>query len=297
MEKKINQTRPVTPILVVIMVLTVFLTFSQTKIHVEANVRTLVSEPVGDDMEVDLDGSIYLSDYGGKHIRRVTPAGEVQILVSNYPKIGAIAIDEKFIYAASWDYGILLRFNKDGTFVDTLARNLKGPSAIVLNKAGEIFVAENAAHRISRIDYDGKVTTLVQGKPLVWPTSLTIDATGNLYTTNMFHGEVFRISETAEVTHMATLPAVADGRYNLAYTCFLNNDLYVAHMDKHQIFKIAPNGTVTVLAGTGAAGEKDGGLQKAEFDTPQGLACSPDGSKMYVTDGKEGNMRLRVINF
>ena len=61
--------------------------------------------------------------------------------------------------------------------------------------------------------------------------------------------------------------------------------------ESNRIRKIAPEGSVTVLAG-GSEGFADGAGQQASFNTPSGLAIDADGN-LYVAD--TGNNRIRKV--
>ncbi|MDR7191965.1 gluconolaconase [Luteimonas terrae] len=68
--------------------------------------------------------------------------------------------------------------------------------------------------------------------------------------------------------------------------------LYVADTGNHAIRRIAPDGTVTTLAGTGEAGFVDGPAAQARFHAPTGVAVDAM-DRVFVADGF--NDRIRVI--
>ncbi len=68
--------------------------------------------------------------------------------------------------------------------------------------------------------------------------------------------------------------------------------LYVADTGNHAIRRIAVDGTVTTLAGTGDAGYIDGPAAQARFHAPTGVAVDAAG-RVFVADGF--NDRVRVI--
>lgn len=72
-------------------------------------------------------------------------------------------------------------------------------------------------------------------------------------------------------------------------------NLYVWDAAGHRVFRIAPTGERSVLAGTGEAGYSgDGGIAAgAELNTPRGLAVDSE-DNVYIAD--TGNNRIRKIN-
>jgi RHS repeat-associated protein len=69
--------------------------------------------------------------------------------------------------------------------------------------------------------------------------------------------------------------------------------VYVADTDNHRIRRIAPDGTVTTLAGDGTPGFTNGAGAQARFNAPRGVAADNFGN-IYVADA--GNSAVRVIN-
>jgi sugar lactone lactonase YvrE len=67
-------------------------------------------------------------------------------------------------------------------------------------------------------------------------------------------------------------------------------NLYVADTGNHRIRKIAPNGTVSTLAGSGIPGKVDGTGSTASFNSPTALAVDPDGF-VWVADTNNDAIR------
>ena len=72
----------------------------------------------------------------------------------------------------------------------------------------------------------------------------------------------------------------------------VGDDLYVTSYTDHEVFKVSADGAVALFSGTGVAGDEDGEVGVATFDSPNGIAASPDGARLYV---QQLNHRLRVI--
>ena len=130
---------------------------------------------------------------------------------------------------------------------------------MVVDGAGNVYIADYNNHRIRRIDPAGTVTTLA--------------GTGT--------------------------PGFADGpgtiaQFNFPHDVALDGagNVYVADHDNQRIRRINPAGNVTTLAGTGVQGFADGPGTTAQFNDPIGVALDAAGN-VYVADDK--NHRIRRI--
>ncbi len=71
--------------------------------------------------------------------------------------------------------------------------------------------------------------------------------------------------------------------------------LYIADTARHRIVAADPaSGNVTAVYGRGEQGYTEGGALEARFDSPQGMALSPDGRVLYVAD--TNNHAVRSID-
>ncbi len=71
--------------------------------------------------------------------------------------------------------------------ITTLYENTDGANGLALNRAGELFAAEGDGKRISKRGRDGTrlvLTNTVDGKPLIAPNDLILDAKGGIYFTD-----------------------------------------------------------------------------------------------------------------
>lgn len=177
------------------------------------------------------DGTLYVADTGNYRIRKVTPAGVVTTLAGNSA------------------YGFA-----DGT---GSAAQFFSPDGIVLDGAGNLFVADTGNQRIRKITPEGVVTTLAGS------TDGYADGSGS----------------TAQFSYP----------YGLAIAP--NGNLLVGDIYNNRIRQVTPEGLVTTVAGS-TAGFADGIGTAAQFDLPFGVAIAPDGT-LYVAD--VNNNRIRKI--
>src|SRR5688572_29803799 len=181
------------------------------------------AEPFG--IAIAPNGVIYVADGGSHRVRRITVEGRVETLVGG------------------------VRGFHDGP--GTAAR-FDTPSAIALDAAGVLYVADTGNHAVRRITPDGVVETLAGD-------GSAGDADGSAA---RFNGPV---------------GVAVDG----------SGRVIVADTYNDRIRAIAGDGTVTTLAGGPVPGAEDGMAAEARFDTPCGVHVDATGA-IYVADTGNG---------
>jgi sugar lactone lactonase YvrE len=189
------------------------------------------ADPFG--VAVAQDGSLYVADAGeSNRIRKITPQGTVATLAGGR---------EGFADGA----GAGASFNT--------------PSALALDAAGNLYVADTGNNRVRKVTPEGLVTTLAGD------------------------GSAGFVDGPATQARFDSPVGVAVDK---------DGNVYVADTYNDRVRVITKEGLVRTLAGSGTPGSADGAGSGASFDTPCGVAVS-DAGEVYVAD--TGNGRLRKI--
>lgn len=138
------------------------------------------------------------------------------------------------------------------------------------------------------------------------PVGLVYDASGNLFVSDMDDHTIWKVDPTNQKTLVAGssgLPGATDGqgstaRFNTPGGLALDpaGNLVVADTGNHTIRRIAPDGTVTTLAGSpGVTGAVDGVGTQARFNAPYGLAVDGTGG-IYIADSQNHTIRYMAAD-
>jgi hypothetical protein len=147
----------------------------------------------------DKNGNIYVADFSNSKIRKITQGGTVTTIPAtglNLPY--GIAIDgaNNIIVADTYNNLIkkvtqagvatVIAGNGAAALTDGLgsAASFYLPHSVILDRLGNIYVADRFNDAIRKITPTGNVTTIVHHTNIYSPTGITIDSIGNLYVTN-----------------------------------------------------------------------------------------------------------------
>lgn len=196
------------------------------------------------------------------------------------------------------------------------AARFNNPEGLAADSAGNLYIAEAPSAVLRKVTPQGVVTTLAGGRGTVGsadaagtaarfndPSRLVADVNGTLYVTDSGNSAVRRVTAAGVVSTVAgdgTCGSV-DGLAALARFCkprgiALDNKgvLWVADSGNHTLRRIAPDGTVSTVAGTvGVCGTRDGRGNQAQFCDPQDVGVDTWGN-VYVVD--TGNSTIRMVN-
>ena len=207
---------------------------------------------------------------------------------------------------------------RDGLTAEEAVLSL--PYDVAADGSGNVYIADSNNHRIRRIDADGTITTVAgtgtggfsgDGGPataaqLDFPTGVAVDGSGNLYIADVFNRRIRRVDADGTITTVLGRGGAVSSREGvLATEAHLYNpigvavggfgNLYISNYSTHRILRVDAFGTITTVAGTGAAGfSGDGGpATEAQLNRPSNVALDSSGN-LYIAD--TGNQRIRKVD-
>ena len=252
-----------------------------------------LSNPLG--VTVDRDGTIVIAD-GDSRVRRVDTAGVITTVAGT---------------------GVAGFSGDGGPATSATVAQITG---VAIDSNHTIYLADNGNERIRRVDALGVITTFAgNGVPgftgdggasssaeVLFPLSVAIDASGNVYITETNSPRVRRIDTRGVITTIAgdgIVGVTGDG--GLATAAHFKNpqgvavdgagNVYIADAGDHRVRRIDTAGIITTIAGTGTMGSTgDNGLAtSALLDGPSAVAIDAAGN-IYIAD--TGNERIRRID-
>ncbi|MFN0085449.1 MAG: Ig-like domain-containing protein [Blastocatellia bacterium] len=305
---------------------------------------------------VDAAGYLYVADINNRRVRKISPggvitafagtgelgsggdggpavnatfnaptglaldsAGNLYISDSNLNKVRKVAADGKISTVAGSGKGFG-GYNGDG--LPATEAELRGPQGIALDAAGNLYIADQANHRVRKVSAsDGKITTLAgtgeigfsgddgpaTAARLFNPAGVAVDAAGNVYIADLGNVRIRRISAAdGKIRTIAGTGALGyngddipakDAQLGLSFPSFLSLDPMgnpiIADRGNHRIRRIdMADGTIATIAGLGAAGSLgDGGSpQGANLTLPVAAIVDAAGN-LFISDS--GNNRIR----
>ena len=260
-------------------------------------------------LSVDTDGSILLADSGNHRIRRITPAGQIRTVAGSgeRPPIDS-RCDPTGGSAAVGDGGA------------ALASKLYSPADVIVDRDGNMIVADQLNHRIRRVTPSGTISTIAGNgthnvyapnapalsSPLDYPASIALDPNGLLYFVEPESHRVGRVNADGRLATVAgtgapgfrgdNVPAATSRLSTPAGIAFdAAGNLYIADRSNHRIRKVAPSGIISTVAGTGQAGfSGDGGpADRAQLNAPTDVEVDRDGN-VFIADML--NHRVRRVD-
>jgi sugar lactone lactonase YvrE len=203
---------------------------------------------------VDASGNVYIADTGNNRIRKVAPDGIITTIAGNGTN----------------------GYAGDGG--PATAASLAQPLGVSVDTSGNVLIADSYNARIRRVAA-GTITTAAgngtvgysgdagpaMDASLDYPTGAVLDGSGNLVITGSGNQRIRQVSPAGIIVTVAGNGNFAySGDHGPATSASLNlpmgiaadvaGNLFIADTSNNRIRKVAPDGTITTLAGTGIFG-------------------------------------------
>ncbi|MDE0628041.1 MAG: hypothetical protein OXH99_16725 [Bryobacterales bacterium] len=247
------------------------------------------------DVALGDDGSTYIADTNNHRIRKVDSGGTITTV------------------AGTGNRG----FGGDsGPATDA---NLNSPAAVAVASDGTIFIADRGNRRIRKVDAAGVITTVAgtgeygdarpgipaNESPLGWIVDVAVDSRGRVYIPEAAAFRVLRVELTGLLSVVAGTgefgahgdggPATSARLWHPSGVAISDSGtLYIADRTNGRIRRVADDGIITTIAGSGLEGyDGDGGpATMFALHYPEGVAAASDETVIVVDSG---NHRIRVL--
>jgi uncharacterized protein (TIGR03437 family) len=200
------------------------------------------------------------------------------------------------------------------------AASLSSPRGIAFDAQGNIYIADRFNHRVRRVTPSGTITTfagtgvagfsgdggLAANAQLNQPEDIWIDAGGTVYIADSSNHRIRRVAVNGIITTVAGvgidsfngdgIPAVnAQLNRPTSLVVDASGNIFLADSSNQRIRRVAVNGIISTVAGTGVEGYSgDGGsATAATLRFPVGLAIDNSGN-LYIADA--GNHVIRRVS-
>jgi len=229
---------------------------------------------------LDGQGNLYIADSGNNLIRKINSSDMVTTLAGGDTTGSAI----------------------DGTGANA---SFFDPLAVAVDASGNVLVADAGDNSIRKVTSAGVVTTFAQNNAadttalFTNPSGVALDGSGNIFVAGYLTNTIVKITQAGTTNIFAGTgqQGSTDGPGSAATFYFPNSvatdaagNVYVSDGVNNLIRKITTDGTVSTLAGSGAAGAADSTGTAASFDGPAGLVVDAGGN-VYVADSNNNLIR------
>ncbi len=242
---------------------------------------------------MDSVGNVFVADYDNNRIRKVDTNGIITTVAGN------------------GTYG----FSGDGGLA-TVA-TMRYPSAVAVDSAGDLFIADYGNYRIRMVNANGIITT-VAGKGsygysgdggaatnayITYPYGVAVDGAGNLYIADEANERIRKVGTNGIITTVAGKSGSGySGDGGAAANALLSppsgvavdstGNLFIADANNFRVRKVAANGIITTVAGNGYTGFSGdaGPATNASLYYPSGVAVD-GGGNVFIAD----NYRVRKV--
>ncbi len=250
-----------------------------------------LNEPSG--LLFDATGNLYIGDQYNQRIRKISTSGIITTIAGG----GTSGLGD------------------GGQATDA---SLNYPSGIVLDAAGNLYIADNNNNRIRKVNSLGIITTIAgngtngysgdggqaTNAELNIPTRVALDNSGNLYISDLFNNVIRTVNSSGIINTIIGGGSSGLGDGGEATACELDHpdginfdvtgNFYIADVYNNRVRMVNTLGIISTVVGDGTQGfSGDGGqATAAELYDPIGVSFDASGN-MYIAEYY--NNRIRKV--
>ena len=259
-------------------------------------VSTLLPEDshlLDDGLCLDAQGHLYGSYWGiwqgaaGRHVLHYAPDGTHDTLAVGFERPNGLACTNNGVVVADSGNNRLVRIAPDGT--RTVIANVPGVSDVLAVPGTDSLIATSwGQNRVYGIGPDGTVSTISTSSLYNGSVGTAFDTLGRLYIANFNNGRIMRLTQ-------GELEMFADIGGGIGFITYADGAILATNHISKKIFRLPINGVgVEVIAGSGTADIVDGVGLEASFRSPNGIAATPSGDTIYVSEFEAKALRMIV---
>lgn len=271
-----------------LILIAVSLSISTTKAQ---TVETLVAgqSTFDDGLAIGKDGNIYASRYFGTTVTKITLAGATSTFASGFTNPNGITFDEDGnLYVPSAKGNKIEKITPDGTKSNFVA-SITNPTGLLFDTNDNLLIAQYEENTISVRAPNGDVSIFLSANGLNGPVGLDMDENENLYIGNFNDGKIFKRTPAGVISEIGDLPGW------LGFLTYSNGYVYATAFQSNKIYRLKTDGSEQIAyAGTGTVGTKDGDIDEATFNQPNGIVASATGDTLFISDHISRSLRMII---
>lgn len=240
------------------------------------------------DIAFDAAGDLYVGDTENSVVEEITPAGVLSVIAGTGTR---------------------------GTPIVGPATSspLDAPTGVAVDPAGDLYIADHSNAEVLRVTPAGVLSVIAgtgraglpvpgpaAASPLGYLHSIALDTAGDLYIADYSNSLVEKVTPAGVLSVVAGDGTEATPVPGPATTSPLSvagiavdpaGNLYLADYNTDTVDRVDVDGTLSVVAGTGTAGNPTAGPATAStLNSPQGVSVDAASGNLYVADGNNGDI-------
>lgn len=230
---------------------------------------------------IDAQGALFVANFHDR-VWRIAPDGETRVVSRGMYGASGNTVDARGdLLQSNFNANEVLRISRITGEVEVFAdEGLAGPVGITAGPDGAFYVVNCNAGSVSRISPDGDVSLFSEGPLFACPNGLVFNDEGDLFVVNFSNTQVVRITPDGTSEVFADIPGAGGN----GHVTFAGGALYVTKFRGHTIHRVARDGSVSLVSGTGERGTTDGTAPGATHSFPNGITANAAGNTLFVTE-------------